>query len=238
VWALLVDALSYLVSMSCLRGIKEAPRPAAQAAASWSLVWQETREGLAALAGNATLRGLARLQVLTALAQSVAGTSYMIFVARDIALPTGLLGMVFATGALGALLGASWAARLGLRFGAARTMALGLALACLGAACVAGVPDAGWLGVALLVAQQLIGDAGQVLHEVHERTLRQTALGSEWLARVDGGIRSVGQLASLAGAMLGAALATAAGARAALVLYACLLAAAAFMAWRMASLRR
>lgn len=236
VLALLVDAASYLVSALCLRGIREAPRVAAAAPFAWRHWWQDTREGLAVLAGNPTLRALARLQVLTALAQSVAGTSYMIFVARDIALPTGVQGMVFATGALGAVLGAAWALPLGARWGAPRTMAYGLALACVGAACVAAVPGAGLLGVALLVAQQLIGDGGQVMHEVHERTLRQTAVGPEWLARVDGGIRSVGQLATLAGAVLGGAVATAAGARAALVLYACLLAVAALMALRVPAL--
>ena len=238
--ALLIDAGSYLLSALCLRGIHEPPRHTSpvSALAPWRRWGHDTRDGLAALAANPTLRRLAQLEAVTALARSIAGTSYMIFVARDIALPTGVQGVVFAMGGLGAIVGAAWAPRLGQRLGAARTMALGLALACVGAVCVAVVPNAGWLGIALLVAQQVIGDAGHVMHEVHDRSLRQTAVGFEWLARVDGGIRSVGQLATLAGAVLGGALATAAGARSALVLYACLLAVAAIMALRVNSLRR
>lgn len=232
--ALLIDAASYLVSALCLRGIGETPR--AEAAQpqhpAWQRVWQDMREGIAALASSPTLRGLAGLEVLSAMARSVAGTSYMIFVARDIGLPTGVQGIVFATGALGALCGAALAPGLGQRLGPARAMALGLLLAAIGAACVAAVPGAGWLGVALLIAQQLIGDSGQTVYEVHDRTLRQTTLGPEWLARVDAGIRSVGQMATLAGALIGGAVATAAGARSALVLCAVLLLLAAALALR------
>ena len=241
--ALLIDAASYLVSALCLRAIAETPRAhrvehkdtspgSAQRRSAMQRLYADTRAGLAALAASPSLRGLAVLEAITALARSVAATSYMIFVARDIALPTGVQGLVFATGAIGTFCGAALAPRLGQRLGPSRTMALGLALACLGAVCVAIVPGAGWLGITLLIAQQLIGDAGLVIHEVHDRTLRQTALGAEWLARVDGGIRSVGQLATLAGALLGGALATAAGARSALVLYAVLLALAAVWALR------
>lgn len=223
--ALLIDAANYLSSALCLRGIGETPqglvtkpqRPA------WHRLWGDAHEGIAALTSSPTLRGLAVLEALTSMARSIAGTSYMIFVARDIGLSTGMQGIVFATGALGALFGAALAPRLGQHLGPARTMALGLLLATIGAACVAAVPDAGWLGVGLLVAQQLIGDSGQTVYEVHDRTLRQTAPDAEWLARVDGGIRSVGQLATLAGALLGGALATMAGARSALVLTAVVL---------------
>jgi predicted MFS family arabinose efflux permease len=237
--ALLVDACSYLASALCLRGIAPAPRVAGDAEERMpSSLWREMRAGLDALLAQPTLRGLMALQVVTALAGGIAGTTYMIFVARDLALPTGVQGLVFAMGGVGAVLGAAWASRLGARWGASRTMALGLALACAGAACVASAPNAGWLGITLLVAQQVIGDAGQVVHEVHERTLRQTAVAHALLARVDAGLRTVGQLATLAGAALGAAVATAASARMALVLYAFLLALAALMALRVASLRR
>ncbi len=229
--ALAVDALSYLASALCLRRLEEAPASAPAATsgvfAAW---WQETREGLAFLRGDAVLRRLAVIEACTALSMSLAGTSYMIFVARDIGMSTGWLGLIFATGGLGSLLGAAWAARLGERVGPRRALAIGLALSALGAALVPMVPSAAWPGVALLVAQQIVGDGGHTVHEVHHRTLRQTLAPTALLARVDAGIRGCGQLSTLVGAIGGGALATTIGARAALMLAAAVMALAALIA--------
>ena len=74
------------------------------------------------------------------------------------------------------------------------------------------------------------GDGGHTLHEVHHRTLRQTLAEPQVLARVDAGIRFSGQLATLAGAIGGGAMATATGARTALAMAAAMLAAAALLA--------
>jgi predicted MFS family arabinose efflux permease len=65
---------------------------------------------------------------------------------------------------------------------------------------------------------------------VHDRTLRQTAVDAPWLARVDAGIRSIGQGATLAGAAVGGVVGTALGARSVLVLSAAALGAAALLA--------
>jgi MFS family permease len=73
-------------------------------------------------------------------------------------------------------------------------------------------------GAALLVTQQVIGDGGHVVFDIHDRTLRQTAVAPGLLARVDAGIRTLGQLARLAGAVGGGLIATAIGTRSALVL--------------------
>jgi hypothetical protein len=83
------------------------------------------------------------------------------------------------------------------------------------------------VAVALLVGHQLIGDAGYVVHEIHDRTLRQSIAPADRLARVDAGLRTLGQLATLAGALGGGTLATSLGARAALFLAATILVGAA-----------
>ena len=216
--ALAVDACSYVASALCLRGVRETPpaastRSACGAAAAWRQLWNDSAEGLRAVAARPLLRSLAGIESLLAFSMALAGTSVMIFVSRDIGLPTGWLGMIFATGALGAIVGASLAPRLGRRFGPGRTMAGGLLLYTVGAACVPLVGSVGVLAVVLLVAQQVLGDAGHTLHDVHDRTLRQTAVPAELLARADAGIRSAGQLATLAGALVGGVLGDALGAR-------------------------
>ena len=129
----------------------------------------------------------------------------MIFVSRDSGLSTGWLGTVFALGALGSIACASLAPRLGRRIGPGRTMACGLAVYSVGAACVPLMGNAGVLAVLLLTMQQIVGNAGHTLHDVHDvhdvhdRTLRQTALPAALLARADAPVRSAGQLATLAG---------------------------------------
>lgn len=233
-WALAVDALSYLGSALLLRGVQEAPREQAAPVAGslWRVWWREQVEGWHVLLQQPRLRALAVIEALRQLGFSLAGTSYMIYVARDLGLPTGWQGMVFALGSVGALVGAALAPRLGVRLGAGRAIVLGLALAALGAACIPVAQALGPAAIGLLIAHQIIGDGGATLHEVHDRTLRQTAVGPAWLARVDAALRGIGQCATLVGAAVGGAVGTALSARSVLVLSALTLGAAALWALR------
>ncbi len=138
--------------------------------------------------------------------------------------------MVFALGSVGAFAGAAAAPRFGRALGAGRAMTCGLLLLCLGALCIPLAQGAGWAAIGLLIAHQVIGDGGAALHDVHDRTLRQSAVGATWLARVDAGLRGIGQCATLAGAALGAVIGTALSARSVLVVSVCAFAAAALWA--------
>jgi hypothetical protein len=166
--ALVVDALSYVVSAAFVRRVREAPvRTTLADPCSMHSRIAQAGAGIAMVATHPALRSLARVEVLARLATSVAGTSYMIFVARDIGFATGILGMIFAVGG--------------------------------------------------------------TLYDAHDRTLRQTSVRSEVLVRADAGIRTLGQLATLIGAVAGGALASARGTRLALVVSAALLASAAMV---------
>ena len=214
VWALTVDAASYLVSAWFLRGVGE-PMPAASAAdavaaaptSSWRQrlrgALEQAQQGLRAVAERPRLRALAAIEALGSLAFALTGTVYTLFVTRELKLPTSELGMIAALGGLGAVLGATFAPRLGRTLGAGRTMALGLTAFAFGTACIPMAQGAGWMVAAWLVAHQVVGDAGHTLHDVHDRTLRQTAVPVALLARADAGVRTAGQLSLLAGAALG-----------------------------------
>lgn len=215
--ALAVDALSYVASALCLRGAREAVSERRSDTQNWSGWWAESVAGLKAIGVRPPLRALTSIEVLTAFGTSLAGTGYMIFVARDLALPPRPLGVVFALGALGSIAGAALAPRLGRALGAGRAMTLGLVLLALGASLVPMAPGqahgAGWTALLLLAAQQFVGDAGHTVHDVHDRTLRQTAVPAALLARADAGIRSAGLVATLIGALTGGTLGTAFGTR-------------------------
>jgi hypothetical protein len=193
---------------------------------------------VAALWRERTLRALAVLEVLVALGMSLAGTSYMIYVAREIGFDTGVLGMIFAVGGVGSALGAALAPAFGRRAGSGMAIVSGLLLLAVGAALVPLAGAATWLGAVLLVGHQLVGDAGHVLYDIHDRTLRQSVTPGELLARVDAGIRTLGQSATLAGALAGGTLAVVIGARGALIVSAGMFAVAAAVALALPGLRR
>jgi predicted MFS family arabinose efflux permease len=241
--ALAVDAVSYAGSALCLKGVSEVPGAAVVQSSAVSsaarALWAQATEGLRIVASRSKLSALAVIDGLMAFAGALFGTSYMIFVSRDIGLPTGPLGMVFALGSVGALLGAWVAPRLGVRFGAGRTMALGLSLAAIGAAFVPMAREAGWIAIVLLAVHQIVGDAGHTVHNVHGCSLRQTAVAPAFLARADAGVRTVEHAATLAGALVGGALGTAFGTRGVLWLaVACTAAAAVWAALRLAQADR
>jgi MFS family permease len=168
---------------------------------------------LRAVWGRTVLRSLSAIQALLAFSMGLTGTSVMIYTARDVALPPSVLGMVFALGALGAIAGAWLAPRIGRALGPGRAITLGLVTFALGAACVPMATGPGIGAVLLLAAQQIVGDGGHALHDIHDRTLRQTAVPAELLARADAGIRTVGAWASLAGTLAGGLLGDAFDAR-------------------------
>lgn len=237
--ALAVDAASYLLSAACLWRLHEDPRtnrsgedaePTRPATSPGARFIDDLRAGLAVIRTTPALRVLATLEVLLAIGGSVAATSYMIFVARDLGFGTGALGMIFAIGGLGAIAGAALAPRLARRFGCANAMTAGLILLALGALCIPLAAGATLAGAAFLVVHQLVGDGGATIFHVHDRTLRQTAVAPDLLARADGGLRMLGQLATLVGALGGGWLATGLGARFALYVVAGMFALAALVA--------
>ncbi|WP_088285839.1 MFS transporter [Ideonella sp. A 288] len=226
--ALGVDALSYLGSALFVRGLADAPAaPGAPAGpTARRSLRAEAHQGLAAVSASPLLRRMAAIESLLSLAMGLTGATYMVYLVRDLGFGPGAIGSIAATGALGAVIGGALAVRLGRRWGPWRTMALGLAATAAGAACIPLAASATLVGAAWLVAHQVVGDAGATLHQVHERTLRQTGVAPDLLARVDGTLRMLGQGLQLVGALGGGALAGAIGPRAALVLAALLVAAA------------
>jgi len=219
VFALAADAVTYLLSAAFVRGVpKSGTHAPAAPGNNLRAMWADVRVGSRAIAATPVLRTLAGVEMLVALGMSFAGTSYMIYVARDLGFETGILGMIFATGGIGAVAGAALAPRLGRRWGWRGAMLFGLAALTLGAFCIPLAQAATVFGAILLVSHQVIGDGGYAVYDVHDRTLRQTAVGPDLLARVDAGIRTLGHLARLAGALGGGVLASFLGTRAALTL--------------------
>ena len=251
VWALLLDALSYVLSALCLRGVRDVPAapqqglqnvaasaltsaptstPPSAPTSSFTRLGIDIRTSMAVIWASPVLRRLALLELLLALSSAQFATSYLVYLSRDIHVTLGVQGMIFAMGGLGAIVGGWLAVHWGQRMGEQRALAWGLVVATVGGGCIPLATDAGALALALLVAHQVVGDAGMTVAQTHDRTLRQTQVAQHQLALVDGALRAIGQGATLLGALLAGALATAQGNRSALMLAVALLAAAALCA--------
>jgi MFS family permease len=158
------------------------------------------------------LRAQAIVVALTEFGMSFAATTYMICRARC-RLSDQHARLIFALGGLGSLFGSWLAARLAKRFEPRSLLVGGLVVWALGSACAPLAAAATALGIALLALQQIVGDAGAMVYQITDRTLRQTRAPEEFLARVDAGIRTLGYGATLAGALISGALAEIFGAR-------------------------
>jgi MFS family permease len=197
-FALLADAVSYLASAACIRGVR-AREPDSSAPARRP---SGIGPGLAAIRRDPELRALAWVGAAGVLANELLGVVYMLFVRRELGFEPGTLGMLFAVGSLASLASSFLAARLGRALGPRAALSAGLASAGLAIGVLALAPGASWLGAALIALQQL-GDAGFVVFEIHALSLRQAAAPAELQGRVHGSFSFLASWAMLAGAGIG-----------------------------------
>jgi len=214
--ALFVDAATYLASAALLVRIGAAePAPAPRPA--------EPRRGAGLLAGfraigrSPALRAIAAANVLAMVAGQATNAVYMLFVFRELGFAPGVLGVLFALGALSSLASAFLSERVPEAWAQGPALAAGLAINAFGPVLLALAPGPTLIGVGAIAAQQLIGDGGWVLFEIHQRSLRQKLVPGALLGRVSGAIRLANNAAMLAGAALGGWLGTAYGLRTTLV---------------------
>jgi hypothetical protein len=221
-----IDALSYVGSACALAdirareplavpaGVKDGPP--ARGFAAWTA---DARDGLRVAFADPALRALALVEGVLFTAFGMVMTCYTLYTARELALPTGPLGMVYGLGGLGSLAAALAAPRLGARLGVRACLYLGLSLGALGLVmAVLATRGKPALALALLAAQQLVGDSGWALFLVHADSLRMRLAPAGARARVAAGASALTVLARLAGAAFAAAIAARFGPRGALAL--------------------
>ncbi|GAA3446998.1 MFS transporter [Planomonospora venezuelensis] len=118
--AILVDALSYLWSAVCLRGITRAEPPPARG--ERTSLPREVGQGLGMVAGHPILRAIAVEGALTNLAIQIVQTVLPLVFVRELGLSPLWFGVFLTAGGVGFLLGSAGAARLGRRFGESRVV--------------------------------------------------------------------------------------------------------------------
>ena len=210
-FAILVDAISFVVSAFAIGSIR-APEPPRRLETNGSL-----RADLAA-----GLRYVAREPLMRAVAGSAATLNFfgmamyaviVLYAVRELGLSAGLVGLVFAGGAVGGLIGTQIAARAARRLGAGQailwaTVGFPPALAIVP---LSGYGEPRWLATAILAAAEFVGGIAVMVFDVNNAALRQAQTPEHLLGRLGGAMSFLTQSAKPLGALFGGGLATAIG---------------------------
>ncbi|MEX2011338.1 MAG: MFS transporter [Chloroflexota bacterium] len=214
--AIAIDAVSFVASALLLGRIrtKEPPPTPPQ---DREPVLREIMEGLRLTLGHPILRPLALADASVAGFWGVFGAVYLVFV-TDIGFQPAAIGLLAAVGGLSSLVGAVLAERatrwLG---GVGRFLISAMVLVTIGNICLALTPDATMIGIALLLAQQVLTDSSLTAFDVVAMSIRQASVEDRALGRVGASFHTLAMGFLLAGTLIGGVLAETIGLRWALV---------------------
>jgi predicted MFS family arabinose efflux permease len=207
--ALIVDAVTFVVSALAIQSIR-ADEPAPIPSNDTKQVrrfWRDAREGITLVARNRVLATLLGLMATLSLFNAVLEAVWILYVTQKLGLSAHILGIAFAAGGLGFMLGASVAQPALHRLGVGRAIILG---ALLTATSDLMIPLAGGpmpVVIGLLITGQFFFGVGSTVLSVGFVSLRQAATPTPMLGRMNsvmltilGGVVPVG---ALAGGLLG-----------------------------------
>ena len=205
---LLVDAVSYLVSAASLLAIRgREPAPATGRDGAPRIGFRrEVAEGLRVTYRNPVLRAMAGLAATYNFFSQVIEALLVLYATQELDLSAGLIGLIVASGSVGALVGAALAGRLERRLGVGPALILAVVVECAALLLVplAGGPPlvvSGLLGLAFVA-----NGFGLGLSNVLAVSLRQAVTPDRLLGRMNASYRFLTYGAIPLGALLGGAL--------------------------------
>lgn len=214
--AIMVDALSFVVSAVSLASIKTREQPSQQE--SRPGLRREMWEGLTTLLGHPLLRPVVTATSVMNLFVSIGLAAYMVFAVTELGLSAALIGVIFSVGGLGYLAGAGLAPLATTRLGLGRTLLYGALLAGTSEALIPLAGGSTPVIVAILVIAQGLNAVGVVAGNVNIASLRQAVTPLRLQGRVAGTSRVLSWGARVVGSLIGGLLAEALGLRATLVI--------------------
>jgi MFS family permease len=216
-FAILANAISYGIGALTVAWIRR-PEPDPPRRVHETSMLAEIKHGLATTFRDPVLRALVLVSAWFNLFEQATLTLTLLYGVRRLDLPSGLLGAILATGAVGGVLGAVLAARIGRRLGVGRTLAFAIPLSSLGLVLVPVAHGSKAVAGAILVAAFLVYGFGSSAFNVHSVSIRVTIPPPELLARVMATYRFVMFGTIPLGALLGGFLGGELGLRRALVI--------------------
>ncbi|MGA3228476.1 MAG: MFS transporter [Candidatus Binatus sp.] len=209
-FAILIDAISFLASALAIALIRM-PEPAPAPRARDASALREIAAGARLIFSDGRLRAFGINAIVGGFSNSLVSTLYMLFVVNALGFRPGVLGVIFAVGGASSMFGALAARRTADTLGTGMAMVAGLAIEGVALMLLPIARGAGLGSVALLVAQQLIGDSAATVYFINAVSLIQTITPKPMLGRVNASLRFVGLgsvlggqlVAGLAGGMIG-----------------------------------
>jgi MFS family permease len=188
--AVAVDAASFLVSVLSLWWIhrpEPAPRPSLEAGRGgfWSEMW----EGIRFVLGNPTISRIAGCTSTSNLGGNIFFAVYLIFAYRVLHLAPGVIGVVFAAGAIGGLIGALSASWIAARIGLGPTLFVSIVLAGLSMILVP-LAQLGF-AIPLLLISQAVGSWVNPVYNINQVSLRQAITPDRVQGRMNATVRTI-----------------------------------------------
>ncbi len=199
-FAILIDAISFLASALAIALIRM-PEPAPAPRARDASALREIAAGARLIFSDGRLRAFGINAIVGGFSNSLVSTLYMLFVVNALGFRPGVLGVIFAVGGASSMFGALAARRTAGTLGTGMAMVAGLAIEGVALMLLPIARGAGLGSVALLVAQQLIGDSAATVYFINAVSLIQTITPKPMLGRVNASLRFVG-LGSVLGGQL------------------------------------
>jgi len=208
--AIALDALSFGLSALCLRWTRVPEAAPAPGAAHGSL-WTNIGEGLRFVWSTPLVRAVAVATGVFNLFGGMASAVYVLYVTRELGLSPAELGVVFAVGGGGGVLGALLATRLVGRFGLGPTLIAALALNGAAGVLVPLTALATAIALPLLALSQVGVALGAVIYSINGVSLLQTCTPERLLGRMTASTRVITAGALPLGALAGGAMAATTG---------------------------
>ena len=207
-----VDAVSFLVSAAAVWLIrKPEPAPEPKPAGHAGGMLAEIREGLGVVTGSPILRSIAACTATSNLSTSIAFAAFFIFLTRDLALDAARIGLIFAIGNVGGLVGALIAGRVPKLIGTGPAIVgsaiFGTAFLWLNAAATRET------AFAILVFTGLTTQIGNQVYNVNQVSLRQAITPDRLQGRMNASMRFIVWGTIPVGTFLGGVLAELIGVR-------------------------
>ncbi len=210
-FAILVDACSFLVSAVFIARVEapEATRPV-ETARPWRhdlalglrfVVRDGLQRAIAGSAATLNFFGAAQLAIV------------VLYASAELGLSPGLIGLAFAAGAVGALIGAVLAPRVTARLGAGPAILWATVLFPIGLAILplASPGQPRLLAASIVAVSEFVGGIGVMVFDVNSAGVRQALTPPELLGRTSGAMSFLTQSAKPLGSLFGGALGAAIG---------------------------
>lgn len=211
------NALAYLGSALLLARIRVAETLATRPATSRPLL-AEIGDGLRVVIGDPRLRAIAGSRGVLGFFNAMLESVFVLFVARSLGLSPATIGLVFAVGSVGFVVGSLLPDRLTTRFGLGPATVAALALVGISDLLVSFAPGTLVIAVSMLIVAQFCFGVGFTVFNVNQASLRQITVPAHLQGRASATVRVLALSLAPLGAIIGGLLAEMIGLRQTLLL--------------------